>query len=308
LEYRLGTIHAISDTAEAHAARMLVKRLRYLLESVPRELPGAEAAIGRLKQLQDILGDLHDRLRMALELREAFRDAAIRHARSAYQDLIPWGLLEPAADLPRAPSAAGGLAALALLLRAEGEALFAQLGTVWFEQGAATQLCVDLRALAGIAEGNRPAGIEIERKYLLSGLPPHALTCPSEEIEQGWLPGKELIERLRHVRSGAGDAWFRTVKLGRGLQRIEIEEAATRELFEALWPLTQGCRVRKRRYRVPQGALAWEVDEFLDRDLVLAEIELPTAETRVVPPEWLTGYLVREVTTEVEYVNRTLAR
>jgi CYTH domain-containing protein len=66
--------------------------------------------------------------------------------------------------------------------------------------------------------------------------------------------------------------------------------------------------VRKRRYRVPQGALAWEVDEFLDRDLVLAEIELPTAETRVVPPEWLTGYLIREVTTEPEYVNRMLAR
>jgi CYTH domain-containing protein len=98
------------------------------------------------------------------------------------------------------------------------------------------------------------------------------------------------------------------VKSGQGIQRIEIEEATTRELFEALWPLTNGCRVRKRRYRIPEGTAIWEVDQFLDRELVLAEIELPAVETRVEVPEWLAEYVVREVTAEPEYLNRTLAR
>jgi CYTH domain-containing protein len=134
------------------------------------------------------------------------------------------------------------------------------------------------------------------------------LTFPNEEIEQGWLPGKELMERLRHVRSQDGDAWYRTVKSGQGIERIEIEEATTPDLFGALWPLTEGCRVRKRRYLVPDGMAVWEVDQFLDRELVLAEIELPAAEARVEIPGWLAEYLEREVTAEPEYVNRALAR
>jgi CYTH domain-containing protein len=64
----------------------------------------------------------------------------------------------------------------------------------------------------------------------------------------------------------------------------------------------------KRRYLVPAGDLTWEIDEFLDRDLVLAEVELPSAEARVNPPEWLEPYVVRDVTGESEYSNMRLAR
>ena len=84
----------------------------------------------------------------------------------------------------------------------------------------------------------------------------------------------------------------RAIKLGAGVERIEIEEATPAHVFDALWPLTEGCRIQKRRHRVrlPQDdgpAVVWEIDEFLDRPLWLAEIELDDPETHPDLPEWL---------------------
>jgi len=66
--------------------------------------------------------------------------------------------------------------------------------------------------------------------------------------------------------------------------------------------------VRKRRYRVREGELRWEIDEFLDRDLVLAEVEIPSPDHPAEPPAWLRLRVVREVTQEAEYLNVRLAR
>ena len=102
---------------------------------------------------------------------------------------------------------------------------------------------------------------------------------------------------------------YRTVKVGRGLSRLEVEEEAAPELFAALWPLTRGRRVRKRRYDVGgDGAAAWVVDDFADRALVLAEVELPSPDAPAEPPEWLRGAIVREVTDDDAYSNAKLAR
>ena len=306
LARQLGAIQSIGNEAEAHAARIAVKRLRYLIEPFHHELPGAPAAIERLKALQDILGDLHDSHRIAEELNAAFRDAAVEQAERSYEELLPWG--EAKVLDAKGSHARGGVTALAERLRVRGEELFGRLKKEWLDGGGAASLNLELRALAEHAAQPMQPGIEIERKFLLSTLPPHALDCPSQEIEQGWLPGTALVERLRHVRSLDGEAWFRTVKSGAGIQRIEIEEAADKELFEALWPLTLGRRVLKRRYLVPEGNLTWEVDQFLDRELTLAELELPSVDTRVSIPEWLRDYVVRDVTDEPDYLNRRLAR
>jgi CYTH domain-containing protein len=90
--------------------------------------------------------------------------------------------------------------------------------------------------------------------------------------------------------------------------RTEIEEETTPELFARLWPATRGRRVRKNRHVVAAGGLAWEIDFFLDRDLVLAEVELPSVDTPAEPPDWLRPYVVREVTLETAYLNSRLAR
>jgi CYTH domain-containing protein len=66
--------------------------------------------------------------------------------------------------------------------------------------------------------------------------------------------------------------------------------------------------VVKRRYVVADGTRRWEIDEFTDRLLHLAEIELASADETVEPPAWLVPYLVRDVTDEDEYTNLVLSR
>jgi CYTH domain-containing protein len=98
------------------------------------------------------------------------------------------------------------------------------------------------------------------------------------------------------------------VKSGSGIARLELEEETTREIFETMWPLTGGRRVTKLRHRVPAGGLTWEIDEFTELGLVLAEIELPSVATSVEIPPWLAPYVTREVTGDRAYLNSTLAR
>jgi len=151
-------------------------------------------------------------------------------------------------------------------------------------------------------------GREIERKYLLMGLPAEVADHPSVEIDQGYVPGTAIRERVRRMLGADGVRYMRTVKLGTGLDRLEFEEETSRDFFDAVWPLTQGKRVRKRRYLVPAPDGIWEIDEFLDRELVLAEFEMESVDQPVNVPAFVQSVLVREVTNEPQYGNFSLAR
>ena len=150
---------------------------------------------------------------------------------------------------------------------------------------------------------------EIERKYLLRSLPERVRDARSVEVDQGYLPGTRINERIRRMRSSDGARFFRTIKIGAGLERFELEEETTEAFFNTVWPLTRGARIFKRRYYVPDGDVVWEIDEFLDRPAFwLAEVELESADQRVKIPEWLEGVVEREVTDERGYTNHALAR
>lgn len=151
-------------------------------------------------------------------------------------------------------------------------------------------------------------GREIERKYLLMGLPAGTAEHPSVEIDQGYIPGTTIRERVRRMVNADGVRFVRTVKIGVGMDRFEFEEDASRQFFDAVWPLTEGKRVRKRRYLIPVPDGVWEIDEFLDRELVLAEFEMESVDQRVEVPGFVQAVLVREVTDEPEYGNFRLAR
>jgi CHAD domain-containing protein len=79
------------DVREAHSARIRAKRLRYLLEPLGRRAPGAKGFVGRLKQLQDLLGNLHDMHVLAEEIDSGLQ--ALSRSMSDRQLVVKPGLL-----------------------------------------------------------------------------------------------------------------------------------------------------------------------------------------------------------------------
>ena len=300
---RLAAVASVGDEEEAHLARIRAKRLRYLLEPLEHLRPDVPAVVQRMKLLQDLLGELHDMHVLAAEVAATLERVAVDSVR-ALRTQVSEGSTPGRRPRRRVQP---GLLALLRRSAARQRELFAQLDAEWL--GAALDPVLAEAEAVGKALG-ATGGLarEIERKYLLRELPAALRQAASLEVRQGWLPGTVLRERLRRVAGDGVVRYYRTVKAGAGLERLEIEEETTPELFDHLWPLTEGRRVVKQRYRRRDRGLTWEVDVFTDRDLVLAEVELPTTATPVELPRWLRESVVREVTGEASYYNVTLAR
>ncbi len=287
LRRRLDASGSVEDQEALHEGRISAKRLRYLLEPFADELPDAAWAVKRIKRMQDTLGEMHD-AHVAGQLLAAERAEA--------------EAMDPRPD----PDPLPGLDALAAAARAETERLFAEASEA-FLGGRAAELFDRVDAVAAQMRGGG-ADREIERKYLLRGMPTLPEGAVRTEIAQGYLPGERLQERVRRVsRAGEPPRYYRTVKLGSGISRTEVEEEADQATFRRLWPLTKGRRIRKLRFKVPDGDLTWEIDRFRGRRLVLAEIELPSEDYEVQIPDWLRDHIDRDVTGEAEYVNVNLA-
>jgi CYTH domain-containing protein len=279
LGVRLDRVRSVRGIEEAHQARIAAKRLRYVLEPAAAQIDAVAPAIELLKNLQDELGDLHDS--------QVFVGTLDRMARKA------------------PPVARPGVLALVHRLRERGQAAFHRVSAAWLD-GRGDAFIREFMDLGKTIALRRQPGVEVERKYLLRALPDVQGTQPLE-IRQGYLPGTRLVERLREVKSNGSASWYRTVKSGAGLWRLELEEETTREVFTRIWPLTAGHRVQKLRYPVRVNGDTWEIDQFTDRNLVLAEIELPSAGTKVTLPPWLEPLVVRDVTGDPAYSNSRLA-
>lgn len=146
---------------------------------------------------------------------------------------------------------------------------------------------------------------EIERKFLVSSDGWRRQAHASHDIEQGYLHLDDNAEIRVRIRD---DEAMLTVKRGGAhLERLEVEvplatDAARQLLAEAV----VGHRIAKRRHLVDLGELTAEVDEFRGDHfgLVLAEVELPAADTPMPQATWLG----EEVTGDPRYYNATLAR
>lgn len=302
-EHLAGIRHA-EDQEHKHQTRLSAKRLRYLLEPVAPALDRGKAAIKRLKALQDLLGELNDVHVLAATVAAGLERVSAEKAKRLHALALEGRETELARERRRDERL--GLVRIAQLAQDRRDELFAALQADWL--GGRTRSFLGELRILGVGMAAPEEHTEVERKYLLTAVPERALAVEPRLVKQGWLPGDTIRERIRQVTSLDGDRYVRTLKLGSGLQRFEIEEEMTQELFASLWPLTEGCRVEKRRYRVEENGLVWEIDDFLDRDLALAELELPAPDTPVTIPAWLAPHLLREVTGEPSYVNLNLAR
>jgi len=144
---------------------------------------------------------------------------------------------------------------------------------------------------------------EIERKYLLKGTKWRSLAV-GKEYCQGYIP--TVGERTVRVRI-IGDEGYLTIKgktIGRARSEFEypipVEDA--REMLNTLCvhPL-----IEKTRYKIQQGDLTWEVDEFSgeNKGLIIAEVELKTEDQQIDLPDWID----REVT-DIKYFNSSLVQ
>lgn len=311
LRRRLAAIRSAADDDAIHRARIAGKRLRYLIEPIAPHVAEGRETIARLKALQDVLGDVHDAHVWIDLLRQEIEEAAVEEVRTASAAVSPPAAGETPPSSSRRPRSRmtprPGLLALIDHVRERGERTFTRAEAEWLGAGSDV-LLAGVDAIVAALDARARSGIEIERKFLLRAFPVELPEARVREIDQGYLPGERLVERVRRIREGDDERHVRTVKSGTGITRAETEEACTREVFEVLWSLTEGRRVSKRRHVVAHGALHWEVDEFTDRDLVLAEIELPSPDTEPEIPPWLSPYVVREVTGDAAFVNANLAR
>lgn len=147
-------------------------------------------------------------------------------------------------------------------------------------------------------------GIEIERKFLLDGLPAALAFARRRAILQGYLAIDGDTEvRVRRTPDGS----TLTIKHGSGEVRVEEELALGERQADALWELTEGRRLQKSRRVMRVEGFDVEVDEYagaLD-GLVVAEIEFIDEETSQAfeAPAWFG----RELTGDPAYANRNLA-
>lgn len=146
---------------------------------------------------------------------------------------------------------------------------------------------------------------EIERKFLVKGdFKPYA--SKSTRVTQGYLCS--VPERTVRVRI-KGEKGFITIKgIGNkeGTSRYEWEKEIPVAEVEELLKICEPGVIDKTRYLVSSGEHTFEVDEFYgeNQGLVIAEVELQSADEAFVKPEWLGD----EVTGDVRYYNVMLMK
>lgn len=150
--------------------------------------------------------------------------------------------------------------------------------------------------------------LEIERKFLIGDETRLHLALGHQTglpIEQGYLNrDKARCVRVRRY----GDQGFLTIKgLTTGITRAEFEYEIPLADALALLAMCEGTPIRKRRYRLPTPeGYTWEIDRFEGplAGLIVAEIELPSADAPLSLPDWVGP----EVSGDPRYYNSVLSQ
>jgi CYTH domain-containing protein len=147
-------------------------------------------------------------------------------------------------------------------------------------------------------------GIEIERKYLVSGDGWRDLIRTSQRLRQGYLTASSGVTvRVRTVDDRTG---YITVKSGgSALARAEFEYEIPIADARQMLGYSRGAQIEKTRHSLDLAGGDWVIDEFEGRHtgLVIAEVELASPTGTLELPDWLGD----EVTGDPQYYNSSLA-
>jgi len=147
-------------------------------------------------------------------------------------------------------------------------------------------------------------GKEIERKFLVRGDGWRALAQPVR-CRQGYL--SIVPERTVRVRAMGGKGYLTIKGVMTGVTRAEYEyEIPAADAERMLTDLCEKPLIEKSRSRISLGGIDWEVDEFSgdNRGLVLAEVELVSADQVIAKPAWVGA----EVSGDPRYFNSNLSQ
>jgi len=148
--------------------------------------------------------------------------------------------------------------------------------------------------------------VEIERKFLVAGDSWRGRAARSRLIVQGYLAaasGQGATCSVR-VRVASESAWLTVKSALPGIERREYEYPVP--VADAHAMLAEFCaqRIEKTRHDIVHEGLTFEIDEFhgSNAGLVIAELELESANMQFSRPEWLG----REVSDRPRYYNAHL--
>lgn len=150
--------------------------------------------------------------------------------------------------------------------------------------------------------------LEIERRFLVEGEQWRAHVVWQRRLQQGYLSASADGVTTRVRSDGAGSAWL-TLKAAAaqdrgGLVRHEFEYAIPLADAQALLELAPaGLSKQRHGLDLPGGEWVLDVFEQGNAPLVIAEVELPSADQGVAVPSWC----VREITGQGRFSNAALA-
>ena len=136
LEAQLSAVTSSADEDAAHRARLTVKKMRYLLEPLGRDIPETGSLVRDLKRLQDLLGSHHDLHTLEPHCRRALRRAVRRWRRALERDAAAGVTLATLSATTPELREVYGAAALLRRLHLEQEALYRRLDSGWHGDGA----------------------------------------------------------------------------------------------------------------------------------------------------------------------------
>lgn len=144
-------------------------------------------------------------------------------------------------------------------------------------------------------------GVEIERKYLVTGKPwANYDNVKVNAIQQGYI-SKSKKHTVR-IRLNNKKAMITIKGPTKGFTRSEYEYEIPYDDGLSLIMMCDGPLIDKTRYVfTDEFGQVWDVDEFrgINHGLVVAEIEVPSEDTDIHLPDWIST----EVTFDKRYTN-----